>query len=345
VTFRRISLIAALVAAGLCLLGAAALEARTTASLQDGTTLRVSSRPLNAPSGGGESEGPGGSGIWYQIYRDQDADLLEEGWLIPTHDTIEDRSPTVGYDPWTQKAVVVWSRGVGAETDLFVSSFGDGTWSLPRRFARNAVADLDPVVTVDAFARIHLVWWQPVGEGVILYQNFFPWSYLPYEGDPKVLDLPVEDGATGRLKFPYIAYQQASDLLYLVVSRNDGAIQLCWFDTQAASSNPLGGGEIVIPVTVEPPSHTGDPLETAPQPMLTFAGAGQIPVVYWVEGSTLYYFYLVDEEPSPVFSKVLVVGYDPAGLEDLVRHLVRFQVQILPVRPPRGQVELRSRLR
>jgi hypothetical protein len=344
VTFRHIFRIAALAAVGLCLLGAATLEARTTASLGDGSTLRVSSRPLSGPGGG--SEGPGGSGIWYQIYKDQTGEVLDEGWVIPTHDTIEDRAPTVAYDPWTETAVVVWSRGVGAETDLFVSTYGEEAWSLPRRFARNSAADLDPVVTVDTFARIHLVWWQPVGdESIILYQNFFPWSYLPYEGDPKIIDLPLDEDHSGRLQFPYIAYQQASDFLYLVVSGDDGAIQLCWFDTQAASSDPLGGGEIVIPVTVEPPSYTGDPLETAPQPMLTFAGAGEIPVVYWVEGNTLYYFYLEDGAPSPVFSKILLASYDPAGLEKLVKDLVKFQVHVLPARPPRGQFELRSRLR
>lgn len=322
------------------------LCAATSVSLGNGTTLHVGSVSLEADLMDPSSPipRPKPTGIRYEVFRDVDGRVLEEGWLPGTRDSIEDGQPSIAYDPLTSVAVAAWSRDVGEEAEIFCARYIDGSWTFPMRLTQNQSPDRDPVLVMDDKSQAHLVWWEVVGENSeIWYRRITMWSDDFRGEEPIALDLdlgPMPEGLT----FPFISYQRSTSLIYLVVC--EGASQFNIYTFQAFDPNsPSGGGSLVLPVSLSrPPDGYGDsePLH----PMIVFVGDGEVPVVYWTEDEVLYYFYLGvghgGTEASAIFEVPLRAEYDPGALETLVLRLAELQ---LGSGPPIGYRRDRTGLR
>lgn len=344
-TLRRTiqALATALLVAAAMLVQPAAVGASSQARLDDGRTMRVSARSGSAPMDGSIYTGrPEHFGIFYEIFTD-DGETLESGWIPGTQDEVNDLQPTVDFEMWTHQAVLVWSRGYGDQRDLYLSRYVDGIWTVPQPLTNGQAGDSGPVLVADNLARLHLVWWRPTGGGTALYYRFHVWSSIPPEHDPVVLDLGFDDddGEELRPYFPYIAYQESTELLWLVHRRGDDEIGVHSFPTVSAG-DPTGGGEIIVPVSVVTrPEPDGE--EEGIQPLITFAGSDQRPVVYWVDAEVLHYFYLFDGGiPSAVRQVSLAAEYDDAALEQIVLELVEAE-RAHPNRPVRSPIQVGDR--
>lgn len=314
--------------AALVLVCPVALSAQGFTTMDSGFSMRVSTRLMSQESGDVLTRGPwpSNTGIWFEVIRDADGLVIDQGWVPGTDSGSQHTSPTVGYDRWTRQAIVVWSRGYQEDTDLYMALYGEEGWKGVRPLTHDSFADFYPVLAVDDLARIHIVWWRPNLGGTVLYQMFHILSSGATLDNPEILDLNL-DLSQGSVRFPYIGFQETTGLVYLAVAQERELIHLYRFSAEKGNI-PTGGGSIVIPVSVAIPGanlgqgQSGQQFE-AVQPRMTFVGDDEIPTVFWTEGDRLYFFYLKDNvDPSQVFSLKLELEYDPSGLEGLVQSLV-----------------------